>query len=89
VTRILEWLAAPNRNTLEIAIGEVDAAIALVVSGAARRVRLVGVAAAAEAAPTGAARAQAAGVEFRISRGATGLPTIEVGPRIIEIDRPR
>ena len=76
------WLVAPSQDVVEVALAEIDAAIALVSSGVANRVRLVSVVVAAEVVPIGAARAQVAAVGFRVSRGATGRPTIEVGPRM-------
>ena len=61
--------AASERDPLEIAISEIEVAIALVQRGQARRVRLVGLAAAEHAAGAGLALAQAAGVEFALERG--------------------
>jgi hypothetical protein len=61
---------------------EIDAAIALVALGAAVRVRICSLRAAEDAAPTAAARAQAAGVGFRISPTPAGPPTLMVGPRL-------
>jgi hypothetical protein len=52
----------------EADLREVDVAIEMVARGAAVRVRLVGLSAADEIAPIALARAQVAGVEFRIER---------------------
>jgi hypothetical protein len=65
-----------------IALAEIDAAIALVVGGAARRVRLTAVPFAESAAATGLARAQAAGVAFAVERAERiGVTTLTIGPR--------
>jgi hypothetical protein len=76
--------AASERDPLEIALSEIEVAIALVQRGQARRVRLVGLAAAEHAAGIGLARAQEAGVEFALERGlAPGLPvSLLIGPAI-------
>lgn len=59
---------------------QIDAAIGLVRSGAAVRVRLVGLADAGDLASTALARAQAAEVAFAVDRGNSGL-TLTIGPR--------
>ena len=65
----------------EAALAEIDAAIALVLSRMARRVRLSGLALAAVVAGAGAAHAQLAGVEFGLDRDdVAGSLTITVGP---------
>ena len=76
--------AASERDPLEIALSEIEVAIALVQRGQARRVRLVGLASAEHAAGIGLARAQEAGVEFALERGtAPGLPvSLLIGPAI-------
>ena len=76
--------AASERDPLEIAIAEIEVAIALVQRGQARRVRLVGLVAAEHAAGAGLALAQAAGVQFALERGtAPGLPvSLVIGPAI-------
>jgi hypothetical protein len=76
--------AASERDPLEIALDEIEVAIALVQRGQARRVRLVGLAAAEHAAGAGLALAQAAGVQFALERGtAPGLPvSLLIGPAI-------
>jgi hypothetical protein len=60
--------AASERDALEIALAEIEVAIELVRRGHARRVRLVGLAAAERAAGVGLARAQEAGVCFILER---------------------
>jgi uncharacterized protein (DUF697 family) len=65
----------------ESALVEIDAAIALVVGRAARRVRLVAVPFIEAVAGTGLARARAAGVCFAFERGdRAGVATVTVGP---------
>lgn len=71
-------LASAKR--LERDLDEIDAAIAMVVRGIATRVRLIGLAAAREAAPQGLARAQVAGVAFALDLEADHRPAIIVGP---------
>jgi hypothetical protein len=58
---------------------EIDAAIALVGSGVATRVRLVGLVRPEAAAGVGLAHAQDAGVVFRLERSAVGI-AITIGP---------
>ncbi|HET8786949.1 MAG TPA: hypothetical protein VFM38_15045 [Candidatus Limnocylindrales bacterium] len=53
-------------DPIDADLREVDVAIALVVQGAAVSVRLVGLTSAERIAPTALARAQAAGVDFRV-----------------------
>jgi hypothetical protein len=63
------------------AIAEIDAAIALVASGAARRVRLTGVPFIESVAGIGLARSRAAGVTFALERPERiGVLTVTVGP---------
>jgi hypothetical protein len=65
----------------EAALGEIDAAIALVLSRVARRIRLSGMAHAVVVAGAGAAHAQSAGVAFGLDRDDdAGSLTITVGP---------
>lgn len=59
---------------------EIDAAIALVASRAARRVRLVNLRRPIEAADEGAARAAGASVEFCLDRSSSSVEIV-VGPR--------
>ena len=81
--RTLSWITgAGTADSLERALTEVDAAIAMVVRGVAVSVRLVNLAAAEEAAFDAAARAQVAGVAFSLSRDGSGLSTMVVGPRL-------
>jgi hypothetical protein len=80
--RMLAWLAAAGPDPLDVALTEIDAAIALVVLGVAVTVRICSLRAAEDAAPTAAARAQAAGVAFRIGPVPDGPPTLIVGPRL-------
>jgi hypothetical protein len=63
------------------AILEIDAAIALVVSGAARRVRLTALPFVETVAATGLAHARAAGLRFAFERAERlGVVTVTVGP---------
>ena len=75
---------ASERDPLEIALGEIDVAIALVRRGQARCIRLYGLTGAERAAGLGLARAQEAGVEFALERGTEpGLPvSLVIGPTI-------
>jgi hypothetical protein len=61
-------------------LDEVDAAIALVVEGHARRVRLVGLADPEAVAAEGLAHAQLAGVGFRLDSSADAV-AVTLGPR--------
>ncbi len=82
--RTLSWLAgAHGADDLERALTEVDAAIALVVRGAAVSVRLCNLAGAEEAAFDATARAQAAGVAFSLQRDRPGSTTMIVGPLLV------
>ena len=64
------------------AIAEIDAAIALVVSGTARRVRLTALPFVEAVAPVGLARARAAAVGFAFERSErVGVATVTIGPR--------
>ena len=74
----------PSRATLDPLdreLAEIDAAIGLVVAGAATRVRLVGLVRPESLAAVGLARSQAAAVRFEIDRGAGGAMTLTLGPR--------
>lgn len=87
--RTLSWLAAEHSlDSVERTLTEVDAAIALVVIGAAVTVRLCNLAPAEEAAFDAAARAQAAGVGFTLVRDGARWPTLVVGPRLIGVVDP-
>ena len=76
--------AASERDALEIALAEIEVAIELVRRGQARRIRLVGLAAAEHAAGVGIARAQEAGVRFALERSTERGQAISVliGPTI-------
>ena len=64
------------------ALREVDAAIALVVAGAARRVRLSGIPFLDVVAGTALAHARAAGLGFRLEPAEReGITTATIGPR--------
>ena len=64
------------------ALAEIDAAIALVLSAVARRVRLTALPFVEPVAATGLARARAAGVAFAFERGErAGVATVTIGPR--------
>lgn len=72
---------APHDTVERADLAEVEAAVALVRAGAAVRVRLVGLRDAVGVAGVAAARAQAAGLSFRLeSDDPSGSLTI--GPRI-------
>ena len=63
------------------ALREIDAAIELVLGGAARRVRLAGLPFVEVVAGTGLARARAAGLGFRLERAEReGVATVTIGP---------
>ena len=63
------------------ALVEIDAAIAMVVGGAAGRIRLVAVPFIESVAAVGLARARAAGVRFAFERGErAGSSTVTIGP---------
>ena len=71
-------------DPLTIALREIDIAIELVLSGAARVVELAGLEAAERAAGQGLAQAQAAGVRFELHRSsvATDVVSLRIGPTI-------
>ncbi len=70
--RSISWLAGAERVAdAELALLEVDAAIAMVERGFAATIRLVNLPAAEDAAFDAAARAQAAGVRFTLDRDST------------------
>jgi hypothetical protein len=62
-------------------LAEIDAAIGLVASGMATRIRLVGLARSNQVAAIGLARAQAAGLTFEVDRTPDGPTTLTIGPR--------
>jgi hypothetical protein len=73
----------PSDEELEIALAEVDAAIALIQAGAAARIRLIGFALVDVVAGLAAAHAQFAGVGFQIDRlDPAGAAAMIVGPLV-------
>jgi hypothetical protein len=84
VDRTLSWLAgAHNPDATERTLAEIDAAIAMVSLGIAATVRLVNLPEAEATAFEAAARAQAAGLAFRLQRQDAGSTTLIVGPRFV------
>ena len=76
-------LRLPNADDpLDADLREVDVAIEMVLRGAAIRVRLVGLHAADAIAAIALARAQVAGVEFRVERD--GQTRFTLGPDSVE-----
>ena len=75
-----------THDSLELALAEVDAAIALVLSGLAVTVRLCNLAVAEDVAFDAAARAQTAGVGFSLRRDGARRPTLVVGPRLLVVE---
>jgi len=75
---------ASSVDRVEIALMEIDVAIALVERGLARRIRLCGLQAIEHAAGPGLARAQAAGVAFSLERdpAPNGAVSIVIGPAL-------
>lgn len=69
-----------SSDPFERDLTEIDAAIELVTSGAAARVRLVALVRPDAIAAEGLARAQAANVRFALDRGTNGVAAITVGP---------
>ena len=67
-------------ESIERDLDQVDAAIALVAAGHARRVRLVGLADPEAVGALGLAHAQLAGVGFRLDAGADAV-AVTLGPR--------
>jgi hypothetical protein len=76
-------LPFPNASIDPIAhdLTEVEAALTLVATGVATRVRLVGLWRPEGLAASALARAQEAGVGFSVDRGANGLVAVTFGPR--------
>ena len=72
-------LAADGRPDPDLV--EIDAAIAMVVGGLARRVCLVGLARPEDVAATGLAHAQVAHVSFGLSCDSDGSVAVTLGPR--------
>ena len=73
---------AATGDTLERALLEVDAAIALVLAGIAVSITLCSLAEAESAAFTGASWAQTAGVAFRLRHDPPARVTLVIGPRL-------
>jgi hypothetical protein len=75
-------IVLPRQRTdpFELDVANLEAAIELVRNSFAHRVRLVGLSAAADLAPIGLARAQAADVDFAVDRHRDSL-TLTIGPR--------
>jgi hypothetical protein len=69
----------PSADELERDLREVDTAIAMIASGAAVRVRLIGLHVPDEVAAVALARAQAAGIGFRVDR--LGSTRLTFGPK--------
>lgn len=81
--RTLSWLAgAGSADDVEHALFEVDAAITMVVLGAARSVRLCNLPGAEAAAFDAAARAQTAEVSFSLQRDGVKSVTLVIGPSL-------
>ena len=74
-------LPRPRTDPDEVDLVHVDAAIELVVSGVAARVRLAGMADSASLASIAVARAQAADITFAVDRHG-GTMTFTFGPRL-------
>ena len=80
---MIPFPAGPDRGTDadELAVVEIDAAIAMIVGGHADRVRLTALPFVGRVAGIGAAHAHAAGVSFRVEGAErTGVLTVTVGP---------
>ena len=77
---LLPFPGAVLRND-DIALAEIEAAVALVALGVATRVRLVGIAHIEDVAAAGLARAQSSGVEFALDRSTSGAVAVTLGPR--------
>ncbi|HXU86920.1 MAG TPA: hypothetical protein VN773_14055 [Verrucomicrobiae bacterium] len=72
---------AAASDVVSSALTEIDVAIALVASHAARRVRLTAIPFVEDAAALGLAHARAAGIAFTFERGERlGVATVTVGP---------
>jgi hypothetical protein len=76
-------LPFPNASTdpIDRDLTDIDAAITLVASGLATRVRLVGLVRPEATAPAGLAHAQEAKVGFSLDRNADGIAAVTLGPR--------
>ena len=76
-------LPRARTDPFELEAADLDAAIELVRTGLAHRVRLVGLSTAGDLASVGLARAQAADVDFTVDRHHHAL-TLTIGPRHIQ-----
>ena len=74
-------LPRARTDPFELDVANLEAAIELVRTGLAQRVRLVGLADPATLAPIGLARAQAADIGFIVDRRDDAL-TLTIGPRL-------
>ena len=71
----------PHDDAGAAALTEIDTAIAMVLGGAARRVRLTALPFVEQVAAEGLAHASAAGMEFRFERPEReGVATVTIGP---------
>jgi hypothetical protein len=87
--RIISRLpTATAQDPFELALTEIDTAIALVVAGIAVTVTLCSLEQAEGAAYTGAAWAQTAGVAFRLSRDSPASVSLVIGPRFRDAPAP-
>jgi len=78
ITRLPTTRASTDPDDRDIA--EIDAAISMVATGIAARVRLVGLAHPGMAAAVALARTQVAGIRFEIERSPDGIASLTVGP---------
>lgn len=74
----------PSLDPIEHDLAEIEAAIDLVAGGLATRIQLIGLIRPEAIAPTGLARAQEAGVGFRLEHFAGGATAVTLGPRVQE-----
>jgi len=74
-------VSRPPASPLERDITEIDAAIELVLSGLATRIRLVSLLRPDGAVPIGLAHARSAGLAFEVGRTDEGVAVLTVGPR--------
>jgi hypothetical protein len=80
--RTISRLAPATVDPVERALLEIDVAITLVLTGGAVSVQLCGLHDVDDAAFTGAAWAQDAGLAFRVRRNAQGSTDLLIGPRL-------
>ena len=72
-------------DPIERDLAEIDAAIGMVATGVATRVRLVGLAHPDKTAAIALARSQTAGIGFELERGPDGGVSLTVGPATPEV----